>query len=88
MGARWRPFDRARLDGRTTRHPGYVASRRLRKRIEEIFEWLKAVALMRKQRHRGLARVRWLFIFAVALYNLAVSGTSRPRRDGRPDTAA
>jgi hypothetical protein len=42
----------------------------VRKRIEEVFGWLKTVALMRKQRHRGLARVRWLFIFAVALYNL------------------
>jgi transposase len=61
---------RSAIDGRTTRHPGYLASLRLRKRIEEIFGWLKTVALMRKQRHRGLARVRWLFIFAVALYNL------------------
>ena len=58
------------IDGRTTRHPGYTASLRVRKRIEEIFGWLKTVALMRKQRHRGLARVRWLFIFAAALYNL------------------
>jgi transposase len=61
---------RSAIDGRTTRQPRYVASLRLRKRIEEIFGWLKTVALMRKQRHRGLARVRWLFIFAVALYNL------------------
>jgi IS5 family transposase len=61
---------RSAIDGRTARHPGYVASLRLRKRIEEIFGWLKTVALMRKQRHRGLARVRRLFIFAVALYNL------------------
>jgi len=61
---------RSTLDGRTTRHPGYLVSLRVRKRIEEIFGWLKTVALMRKQRHRGLARVRWLFIFAVALYNL------------------
>jgi predicted membrane metal-binding protein len=35
-----------------------------------LFAGLKTVALMRKQRHRGLARVRWVFIFAVALYNL------------------
>ena len=61
---------RSAIDGRTTRHPGYGASLRGRKRIEEIFGWLKTVALMRKQRHRGLARVRWLFIFGVALYNL------------------
>jgi len=50
--------------------PGYAASLRVRKRIEEIFGWLKTVALMRKQRHRGLARVRWLFTLAVGLYNL------------------
>jgi hypothetical protein len=61
---------RSAIDGRTTRHPGYLVSLRLRKRIEEIFGWLKTVALMRKQRHRGLIRVRWLFIFAAALYNL------------------
>lgn len=61
---------RSAIDGRTTRQPGYLLSLQARKRIEEIFGWLKTVALMRKQRHRGLARVRWLFIFAVALYNL------------------
>ena len=61
---------RSAIDGRTTRHAGYRLSLQVRKRIEEIFGWLKTVALMRKQRHRGLARVRWLFIFAVALYNL------------------
>jgi transposase len=61
---------RSAIDGRTTRHPGYRLSVQVRKRIEEIFGWLKTVALMRKQRHRGVARVRWLFIFAVALYNL------------------
>ena len=27
------------LDGRTTRHAGYTASQRLRKRVEEIFGW-------------------------------------------------
>jgi len=61
---------RSAIDGRTTRHAGYPVSLRVRKRIEEIFGWLKTVALMRKQRHRGLARVRWLFTLAVALYNL------------------
>src|SRR5262245_11028597 len=61
---------RSAIDGRTTSHAGYRLSLQVRKRIEEIFGWLKTVALMRKQRHRGLPRVRWLFIFAVALYNL------------------
>jgi IS5 family transposase len=58
------------IDGRTTRHPGYVVSQRKRKRIEECFGWLKTIALMRKQRHRGVCRVDWLFTFACAAYNL------------------
>ena len=58
------------IDGRTTRHPGYQISQRKRKRIEEIFGWLKSVGLLRKLRHRGTARVNWIFIFATAAYNL------------------
>jgi hypothetical protein len=46
---------RSRIDARTTRHPGYAVSQVKRKRIEEIFGWLKTVALMRKLRHRGRA---------------------------------
>jgi len=42
------------IDQRTTRHPGYGVSQRKRKRVEEIFGWLKTVALLRKTRHRGL----------------------------------
>jgi hypothetical protein len=41
-----------------------------RKRIEECFGWLKMVALQRKQRHRGIAKVDWIFTFASAAYNL------------------
>ena len=29
------------IDGRTTRHRGYALSQRLRKRVEEIFGWMK-----------------------------------------------
>ncbi len=58
------------IDGRTTRHPGYLISQRKRKLIEEIFGWLKTVGLMRKTRHRGTARVGWLFVFAIAVYDL------------------
>jgi len=58
------------IDGRTTRHPGYVVSQRKRKRVEEIFGWLKTVGLMRKTRHRRVARVGWMFTFATAVYNL------------------
>jgi len=58
------------IDARTTRHEGYAVSVRKRKRIEEIFGWLKTVGCLRKIRHRGLSRVRWVFTFAVAAYNL------------------
>jgi len=45
------------IDGRTTRHPDYAVSQQRRKRVEEIFGWLKTVGLMRKTRHRGTRRV-------------------------------
>jgi transposase len=61
---------RSAIDGRTTRHAGYAISQQKRKRIEEIFGWLKTVGGMRKLRHRGHARVDWMFTFAVAVYNL------------------
>lgn len=58
------------IDARTTRHPGYVISQHKRKRVEEIFGWIKTVAGLRKTRHRGVARVGWMFTFALAAYNL------------------
>ena len=58
------------IDGRTVRHPGYAISQYKRKRVEEIFGWMKTVATMRKTRHRGRAKVDWMFTFAAAAYNL------------------
>jgi transposase len=58
------------LDGRTTRHATYVISQRKRKRVEEIFGWLKTVAGMRKTRFRGIARIQQQAHFAAAAYNL------------------
>ena len=58
------------IDGRTTRHAGYGVSQQKRKRVEEVFGWVKTVALLRKTRHRGVRRVGWLFTLAAALYNL------------------
>jgi transposase len=60
----------SRIDGRTTRHRGYGESQRRRKRIEEIFGWMKTVGLMRKTRHRGRRKVGWVFTFTAAAYNL------------------
>ena len=61
---------RSAIDRRTTRHPGYANSQRIRKRIEEAFGWIKSVAGMRRTKLRGLARVDWAFTFAAAAYNL------------------
>ena len=61
---------RSAVDRRTTRHPGYAASQRIRKRIEEGFGWVKGVAGLRQTKLRGLAKVDWAFTFAVAAYNL------------------
>jgi transposase len=61
---------RSAIDGRTTRHAGYAASQRIRKRIEEAFGWIKTVAGMRKTKLRGLDKVALAFAFTAAAYNL------------------
>ena len=58
------------IDERTTRHAGYEISQQKRKRVEEIFGWMKTIGLLRKLRHRGLDRVEWMFTLAAAAYNL------------------
>lgn len=58
------------IDARTTRHAGYRISQVIRKRIEEANGWIKSVAGMAQTRHRGLARVGWMFQFTAAAYNL------------------
>jgi transposase len=60
----------SQVDARTTRHGSFAVSQSKRKRIEEIFGWLKSVALLRKVRHRGRARVGWMFTLGAAAYNL------------------
>jgi hypothetical protein len=58
------------VDGRTTRHAGYGVSQILRKRIEEVFGWIKAQAGFDQVKVRGLAKAAAVFTFAVAAYNL------------------
>ncbi|MGH6993890.1 MAG: IS5 family transposase [Caulobacteraceae bacterium] len=58
------------IDGRTTRHPGYGISQRCRKRIEEVFGWIKGSAGLAKVKLRGRARVDAAFTLALAAYNL------------------
>ena len=55
---------------RTTRHVGYTISQRIRKRIEEVFGWIKSQAGMAKTKLRGTPKVGAAFTFAVAAYNL------------------
>jgi hypothetical protein len=57
---------RSAIDGRTTRHPGYTVSQRIRKRLEKAFSWAKTVAGLRKMRHGDLPKVDWQFTLAMA----------------------
>jgi transposase len=61
---------RSAIDGRTTRHPGYAISQRLRKRVEEVFGWLKSVGGFRRTRYRGLARTQLAGYMVATAYNL------------------
>ena len=61
---------RSAIDARTTRHPGYPISQRQRKRVEQVFGWMKTVGGLRKLRHRGGPLVTWIFTFTAAAYNI------------------
>lgn len=58
------------IDGRTTCHEGYRISLKIRKRVEEVFGWLKTVGCLGKLHYRGIQRVDAVFTFATAAYNL------------------
>ena len=58
------------IDARTVRHTGYIVSQRVRKRVEEVFGWMKTVGVRRKTRFRGARRVSLAFTFAATAYNL------------------
>ena len=58
------------IDGRTTRHAGYAISQRCRKRIEEVFGWIKPQAGLAKVKVRSRPKVEAVFTFAAAAYNL------------------
>ena len=60
----------SQLDKRTTGTTGYKISQSKRKQIEECFGWMKDIGLMRKLRHRGQAKVSWIFRFTAAAYNI------------------
>ncbi len=58
------------IDGRTTRHPGYAISQRIRKRVEEIFGWMKTVGGFRRTRYKGLDRTSLAGYLVATAYNL------------------
>lgn len=58
------------IDARTTRHKGYHMSQKIRKRVEEIFGWLKTIGGERKVKHLGKALVGFGLTLATAVYNL------------------
>ena len=61
---------KTRIDGRATRHPGYAVSQRIRKRIEEIFGWVKIPSGQAKTKFRRRRRVDASFTLSLAAYNL------------------
>lgn len=66
------------LDGRTTRHEGYAISQRKRKRVEEIFGWMKSVGGLRRSRFIGLAKTQFAAYMVGAAYNLLRMARMQP----------
>jgi transposase len=60
----------AGLDGRTTLQQSYQVSLKIRKRVEEIFGWLKTVGGFRRSRYRGQERTQAWGYFVAGTYNL------------------
>ena len=68
---RWNGIPRrTAIDRRATRHVGYLISQTIRKRIEEIFGWVKPIGGLSQLKVRGLRKANAAFIFALAAYDL------------------
>jgi len=65
-----RPYGGSAIDGRTTRHKGYLASQRIRKRIEEIFGWSKDARPLRKMRVVGLRNASFMATLTIGCNSL------------------
>ena len=61
---------RSAIDRRTTRYPGYASSQHIRKRVEEVFGWIKSVGGFRRTRYRGLALTQLAGYLVATAYNL------------------
>jgi transposase len=78
---------RSAIDGRTTRHPGYAVSQRIRKRVEEIFGWMKTVGGFRRTRYHGLDRTGLAGYLVATAYNLVRLSRLAARRSAIPAVA-
>ena len=58
------------IDRRTTRHAGYAIRQRFRKRVEEVFGWMKTIGGFRRTRVKGIAKTQLAAYFVGAAYNL------------------
>jgi len=58
------------IDGRTPRHRGYEISQRFRKKVEEIFGWMKTIGGFRRTRVKGEIQTQLAGWFVAAAYNL------------------
>jgi transposase len=58
------------IDARTTRHGGYLASQRIRKRIEEAFGWAKDGRPLRKMRVRGYRNAGFMSVLTIGCHSL------------------
>jgi transposase len=61
---------RSSIDERTTSHAGYAISQRIRKRVEEVFGWIKTVGNFRKTRYIGLGANQVAAYVLASAYNL------------------
>jgi len=58
------------VDARTTAPSGYAVSQRIRKRVEEIFGWMKTVGGYRKTRYVGFGANQVVAMLTASAYNL------------------
>lgn len=74
-GSAWAECPNGVESARTTRHPGYAASQKIRKRIEEGFGWLKTVGGLRKTKLIGRAKLSAQLLLGFSVYNLIRLGS-------------
>src|SRR5215204_5508140 len=70
---------RSAIDGRTTSWPGSLTSQRIRKRVEEVFGWMKTVGGLRRTRYCGVARTHLAGYLVATAYNLVRMARLSPK---------